>query len=61
MKIEEMELTLRTYYCLKRAGIDTTEDLEARKNELYRVRGIGKKAYDEICDKMDGLSTRSQR
>lgn len=52
MKVEEMELTVRTYHCLKRAGIDTTEELEARKNELPKIRGLGKRTYDEIRDKM---------
>ena len=53
--LEELELTFRTYNCLKRAGYDTVrslvEDIDWRE-ELLRIRNMGKKNADEIMMKL---------
>ena len=47
--IEELDLTVRSYNCLKRAGINTIEDLINRtENEMYKIRNLGLKSFDEI-------------
>ena len=53
MKIEELNLSLRAYDALKRAGIDTVEQLRERTpTDLLRIRGIGKTLLWEILDKV---------
>lgn len=53
MPIEEMGLTVRTYNCLKRAGLDTVQDLlDTDLNGLKRVRNLGLHCIREICDKL---------
>ena len=50
IKLEELELSVRSYNCLKRAGVDTLRDVsEMTFDELCCVRGMGKKSIDEIC------------
>lgn len=49
MKIEELDISVRTYNCLKRAGINTVEELE-ELDVLYvkRIRGLGKKSFEDL-------------
>ena len=56
MPIEELELSVRSYNCLKRAGIATVEDL-ANKSEadMMKVRNLGKKSLDEVTNKLHSL------
>lgn len=57
--IEDLELTVRSYNCLKRAGIATVEDLTQKtEDEMAHVRNLGKKSLQEIKDKIQqmGLS-----
>ena len=56
MPIEELELSVRSYNCLKRAGIITVEDL-ANKTEssMMKVRNLGKKSLDEVTNKVPSL------
>lgn len=56
MPIEELELSVRSYNCLKRAGISTVEDL-ANKTEadMMKVRNLGKKSLDEVTNKLHSL------
>ena len=56
MNIDELELSVRSYNCLKRAGINTVGDLRAKTMEdLSKVRNMGRKSIDEILAKMDSL------
>lgn len=48
--LEELELSVRSYNCLKRAGMNTLRDVaEMTFDELCHVRNLGKKSVDEIC------------
>ena len=56
MPIEELELSVRSYNCLKRAGIATVEDLANRSQEdMMKVRNLGKKSLDEVTNKLIAL------
>ncbi len=56
MTIEELDLSVRSYNCLKRAGINTVEDLTLRKEEeMMKVRNLGRKSLDEVCNKLKEL------
>ena len=62
MNIDELELSVRSYNCLKRAGIQTVEELTQRsEEEMMRVRNLGKKSLKEVKDKIYelGLSFKS--
>lgn len=54
--IEDLELSVRSYNCLKRAGISTVQDL-ANKTEadMMKVRNLGKKSLDEVTNKLHSL------
>lgn len=56
MSIEDLELSVRSFNCLKRAGISTVEDL-ANKSEadMMKVRNLGKKSLDEVTHKLHSL------
>ena len=56
MPIEDLELSVRSYNCLKRAGISTVQDL-ANKTEadMMKVRNLGKKSLDEVMNKIAEL------
>ena len=59
MPIEEMELSVRSYNCLKRANINTVEDLTQKTREdMLKVRNLGLKSIDEVLEKLNeyGLS-----
>ena len=54
--IEELELSVRAFNCLKRAGIATVEDLTNRsENDMMKVRNLGKKSLDEVTAKLHSL------
>ncbi|MDD2215284.1 MAG: DNA-directed RNA polymerase subunit alpha [Eubacteriales bacterium] len=56
MTIEELELSVRSFNCLKRASINTVEELTHRTEEdMMKVRNLGKKSLDEIKNKLDEL------
>ena len=56
MTIEELDLSVRSYNCLKRAGINTVEDLTLRKEEeMMKVRNLGRKSLDEVVSKLKSL------
>ena len=62
MTIEELDLSVRSFNCLKRAGINTVEDLTTKTEEdMMKVRNLGKKSLDEVINKLHsfGLSLRS--
>jgi len=61
MTIEELDLSVRSYNCLKRAGINTVEELIQRNEEdMMKVRNLGKKSLEEVVNKLAelGLSLR---
>ena len=61
MTIEDMELSVRSYNCLKRAGINTVEDLTKRsKDDMLKVRNLGLKSLEEVIKKLEdfGFSLR---
>ncbi len=54
MTIEEMDLSVRSYNCLKRANIHTVEDLTKKtEDDMLKVRNLGKKSLDEVIFKLD--------
>ncbi len=56
MTIEELDMSVRSFNCLKRAGIDTVEDLTNRTEEdMIKVRNLGKKSLDEVVQKLHSL------
>ena len=53
MTIEELDLSVRSFNCLKRAGINTVEDLISKsEEEMMKVRNLGKKSFDEVKEKL---------
>ena len=62
MNIEDLDLSVRSYNCLKRAGINTVEELVQRdEDEMMKVRNLGRKSLEEVQQKLAqlGLSLRS--
>ena len=56
MTIEELDLSVRSFNCLKRAGIDTVEDLISRTEEdMIKVRNLGRKSLEEVIQKLHSL------
>lgn len=56
MTIEELDLSVRSYNCLKRAGINTVEDLTNKTEEsMMKVRNLGRKSLDEVLQKLSVL------
>ncbi len=56
MTIEELDMSVRSFNCLKRAGIDTVEDLINRTEEdMIKVRNLGKKSLEEVIAKLHSL------
>ncbi len=56
MTIEELDLSVRSFNCLKRAGIDTVEDLSNRTEEdMIKVRNLGRKSLEEVIQKLHSL------
>ncbi len=63
MNIDDMDLSVRSYNCLKRAGIQTVEDLTRKSEEdMLKVRNLGRKSLDEVISKLEsyGLSLRNK-
>ncbi|MBP7401845.1 MAG: DNA-directed RNA polymerase subunit alpha [Clostridia bacterium] len=55
--IEDLDFSVRTYNCLKRAGINTIGDLAIRsENEMMKVRNLGKKSLEEVVEKLKELN-----
>ncbi|MBE6636692.1 MAG: DNA-directed RNA polymerase subunit alpha [Ruminococcaceae bacterium] len=56
MTIEELDMSVRSFNCLKRAGIDTVEDLTKKTEEdMIKVRNLGKKSLEEVIQKLHSL------
>ena len=56
MTIEELDLSVRSYNCLKRAGINTVEELTRKTEEdMMKVRNLGKKSLEEVVQKLAAL------
>ena len=56
MSIEDLELSVRSFNCLKRAGISTVEDLTNKSEaDMMKVRNLGKKSLDEVTNKIHAL------
>jgi len=57
MTIEDLDLSVRSYNCLKRAGIHTVEDLTKKSEEdMLKVRNLGQKSLDEVIKKLEDLN-----
>lgn len=57
MPIEELDLSVRSYNCLKRAGINTVGELCAKtEDEMMKVRNLGRKSLEEVVEKLGALS-----
>ncbi len=56
MTIEELDLSVRSFNCLKRAGINTVEDLISKTEEdMMKVRNLGRKSLEEVINKLESL------
>ena len=56
MSIDELELSVRSYNCLKRAGINTVEELCSKTAEdMMKVRNLGRKSLEEVLAKLKEL------
>ncbi len=56
MTIEDLDLSVRSFNCLKRAGINTVDDLiNKSEEEMMKVRNLGKKSFDEVKEKLRSL------
>ena len=61
MTIEEMDLSVRSYNCLKRANIHTVEDLTKKtEDDMLKVRNLGKKSLDEVIYKLENYGLKLQ-
>ena len=63
MTIEELDLSVRSYNCLKRAAINTVEDLiEKSEEDMMKVRNLGRKSLEEVIHKLNelGLALREE-
>ena len=56
MTIEELDLSVRSFNCLKRAGINTVEDLiDKTEEDMMKVRNLGRKSLEEVIAKLDSF------
>ena len=56
MTIDDLELSVRSYNCLKRANINTVDDLISKsQGEMMKVRNLGKKSFEEVRAKLQSL------
>jgi DNA-directed RNA polymerase, alpha subunit len=56
MTIEELDLSVRSYNCLKRAGINTVQELANKtEQEMIKVRNLGRKSLEEVKIKLQDL------
>jgi len=61
LSIEELDLSVRSYNCLKRAGINSVEDLANKTEEdMMKVRNLGRKSLEEVLNKMQELGLELQ-
>ena len=63
MTIEELDFSVRSFNCLKRAGINTVEDLISKsEDDMMKVRNLGRKSLEEVINKLQslGLSLRDE-
>ena len=63
MTIEELDLSVRSFNCLKRANINTVQDLiEKTEDEMMKVRNLGRKSLEEVMNKLSlmGLTLKSE-
>ena len=61
MTIDDLDLSVRSFNCLKRAGINTVADLAQKsEDDMMKVRNLGRKSLDEVKKKLEelGLSLR---
>ena len=59
MTIEELDFSVRSFNCLKRARIDTVEDLISRtEDDMMKVRNLGRKSLEEVINKLESLGLR---
>ena len=57
MTIEELDLSVRSYNCLKRAGINTVQELTDKSEaEMIKVRNLGRKSLEEVKNKLNDLN-----
>lgn len=62
MTIEELDLSVRSFNCLKRAGINSVEDLTNKSEEdMMKVRNLGRKSLEEVMQKLESLGVKLQR
>ena len=62
MTIEDLDMSVRSFNCLKRAGIDTVEDLTKRtESEMIKFRNLGKKSLDVVIQKLHSLGLELKR
>ena len=62
MVIEELDLSVRSFNCLKRAGINTVEDLTNQsEDDMMKVRNLGRKSLDEVIGKLASLGLSLKR
>jgi DNA-directed RNA polymerase subunit alpha len=55
--IEDLDFSVRTYNCLKRAGINSVGDLVARsEDDMMKVRNLGKKSLEEVIIKLEEMT-----
>ena len=55
-QLEVMDLSVRSYNCLKRAGIHTVEDLTKKtEDDMLKVKNLGRKSLDEVIAKLNDL------
>jgi len=60
--LEDLDVTVRSYNCLKRAGINTVGDLvKMSEEDLCHIRNMGRKCVEEIVEKLDGLGLELRR
>ena len=56
MTIEELDLSVRSFNCLKRAGINTVEELISKTEaDMMKVRNLGRKSLDEVVSKLAAM------
>ena len=62
MTIEELDLSVRSFNCLKRAGINTVEDLISKtESDMMKVRNLGRKSLDEVIHKLENMNLSLER
>ena len=62
MTVEELDLSVRSFNCLKRANIHKVEDLISKsEDEMMRVRNLGRKSLDEVIAKLNSLGLSLRR